>query len=227
MDCSISVSKHCRPASRVHWRTLPSCGAKGAFPDNRDIDIYCLSISHCLSHFLHLSSSPSVFFVPGSEAGLLLLPRSFLSSCLALHVARLPGCQLCALSGCKVNTLHHTPYRLSAAHVWALLILLNTSPCHRLKFLTLYNLPYGLTGTEWLIGRGHYCDAVCLHGFTVPVFFHQIKPLRVVQPSPVPARAQRHAGESVHARKQPVVPCWRLHAAGIRDNAQSLVHQMC
>lgn len=40
------------------------------------------------------------------------------------------------------------------------------------------------------------------------------------------ARAQRHAGEPVHPWKQPVVSCWRLHAARIRDNAQSLVHQM-
>lgn len=62
--------------------------------------------------------------------------------------------------------------------------------------------------------------AVCFLGLlNLPVFHRQAKPLRVVQPSPLFARAQGHAGEPVHAGKQPVVPCRRLHAAGIRDNA--------
>lgn len=41
------------------------------------------------------------------------------------------------------------------------------------------------------------------------------------------AREQGHAGKPVHPGKQPLVPCGWLHAAGIRDNAQSLVHPMC
>lgn len=49
----------------------------------------------------------------------------------------------------------------------------------------------------------------------------------MVQPSPMSAREQGHAGKPVHPGKQPVVPCGGLHAAGLRDNAQSLVHQMC
>lgn len=61
---------------------------------------------------------------------------------------------------------------------------------------------------------------------TVPVLPRQAEPLRVVQPSPMSARAQGHAGEPVHPGKQSVVSCWRLHAAGIRDNAPSSVHQM-
>lgn len=55
----------------------------------------------------------------------------------------------------------------------------------------------------------------------------QAEPVRVVQPSPVSTREQGHVGKPVHPGKQPVVPCGWLHAAGIRDNAQSLVHQMC
>lgn len=58
-------------------------------------------------------------------------------------------------------------------------------------------------------------------------FSHQVKPLRVVQSSPMSSWAQRHAGKPVHSGKQLVVPCWRLHAAGIRNNAQSFIHQMC
>lgn len=39
----------------------------------------------------------------GPQAGLLLLPRPFLPSRVALHAARLPGCELRPLPGCKVT----------------------------------------------------------------------------------------------------------------------------
>ncbi len=107
--------------------------------------------------------------------------------------------------------------------------------CHIMEFFLPYIIFCGQFDRNWKTGGDlnditevHYCAAAWPQGyFMVPVSTHQAKPLRVVQPSPVSARAQGHVGEPVHSWKQPVVPCWRLHAAGIRDNAQSSVHQMC
>jgi len=194
----------------------------------------CPSVSEFFCFYFFLFSL--FLFAPGSEAGLLLLSRSLLSGCLALHVTRLPGSQLCALPGSKVITVYHTLCWLFSALIWALspFILLNTSHLSYINiFYPIHPSSGSMTGAVWMIGLNnmtevHYYITGCPAGcFIVPVFSHQVKPLWVVQSSSMSARAQRHAGEPVHPWKQLVVPCWRLHAAGIRDNAQSLVDQMC
>lgn len=81
----------------------------------------CPSLSVCPPS-LHLSPRLwlllSCLSAPGSEAGLLLLPRSLLPRCVALHAARLPGRQLRALPGCKVCTVtSHTALHCTALTV--------------------------------------------------------------------------------------------------------------
>ncbi|KAG8538297.1 hypothetical protein GDO81_022893, partial [Engystomops pustulosus] len=55
----------------------------------------------------------------------------------------------------------------------------------------------------------------------------QTEPLRVVQPAPLSPGAAPHPGEPVHPGEQPVVSCWRVHAAGVGGHAPGAVHTLC
>lgn len=55
----------------------------------------------------------------------------------------------------------------------------------------------------------------------------QAEPVRVVQPTPLPAGAATHLGKPVHVGQQPLVPCGGLHAARLRDHAPGIVHALC
>lgn len=105
MDCSISVSKHCRLTIRVQWIPLPSCGAIGKFTDCWDMTpssiTQCTSLSVCFYFpifYFSFSSSSSYqgrkpgyfsFLDPFSPAVWLFMLLAYLAvSCVLFLAAR-------------------------------------------------------------------------------------------------------------------------------------------
>ena len=152
MDCSISVSKHCRLTVRVRWRTLPSCGANGTF-------LACWDMTPC---FLTRCTFLSVSLSPQSSTCLSLL---FLALCTRVgsrvtSPSSIPSLQLSGSSCCLptwpsavCSSWLQGPYITSqTSALYRHLSCRAQVACHIEEFFTVHNLPQTLWqgSSDWL-----------------------------------------------------------------------------